>query len=67
MRCAVCGLENCDGSCAPAGSSPERLRQAALEAAERRQRESPGDTLPDYEDEDEREDEDELEDELSDA
>lgn len=72
MRCPACGLENCDGSCAPAPAPHERLRQAALEAAERRQRESPGDTLPDYdddEDEDEREEADELEleDEQSDA
>jgi hypothetical protein len=57
MSCRVCGLENCDGSCLSAQSSHDRLRQAALEVAERRHRQSPGDTLPDYEDEDEDEDE----------
>jgi hypothetical protein len=49
MSCAVCGQKTCDGTCASTISSEERLRQA-LERAEQR---SPGDTLPDYDDEDE--------------
>ena len=49
MSCAVCGQETCDGACASDSAPEERLRQA-IKAAEHR---SPGDTLPDYEDEDE--------------
>jgi hypothetical protein len=47
-------------------SPQERLREAALKAAERRQRLAPGDTLPDYEDEDENDDS-EFDDEQSEA
>jgi hypothetical protein len=66
MSCRVCGLENCDGSCLSAQSSHDRLRQAALEVAERRHRQSPGDTLPDYEDEDEDDRDDELDEDQED-
>lgn len=68
MSCSACGLEDCDGSCVPQQSPQDRLREAALKAAERRQRLAPGDTLPDYEDEDETENDDsELDDEQSEA
>ena len=51
MSCAVCGLETCGGTCSQPPVSPEqRVREAALKKAEQL---SPGDTLPDYEDEDE--------------
>jgi hypothetical protein len=49
MSCAVCGQEACDGACSSAIAPEERLRQAIKKAAQR----SPGDTLPDYDDEDE--------------
>jgi hypothetical protein len=49
MSCAICGQETCDGACTPAVPPEERLRQAIKRAGQR----SPGDTLPDYEDEDE--------------
>jgi hypothetical protein len=66
MSCSACGLESCDGSCTPQRSQQDRLREATLKEAERRQRLSPGDTLPDYDDEDEKDDT-ELEDEQSEA
>jgi hypothetical protein len=47
--CAVCGQETCNGTCASAIAPEDRLRQAIKKAAQR----APGDTLPDYEDEDE--------------
>ena len=49
MSCAVCGFETCAGTCTQRPQSPEqRVREAALKKAEQL---SPGDTLPDYEDE----------------
>lgn len=68
MSCSACGLEDCDGSCTPQQSPQDRLREATLKEAERRQRLAPGDTLPDYEDEDEDENDNrELDDEQSEA
>jgi hypothetical protein len=49
MSCTVCGQETCNGSCASAVSPEERLRQGIKKAGQR----APGDTLPDYDDEDE--------------
>jgi hypothetical protein len=66
MSCPACAREGCDGSCASGQmSATNRLREAALKEAERRQRLAPGDTLPDYDDGDEPEFE--LEDEQSEA
>lgn len=63
MSCAVCGRDECDGTCATPRSPAPSVRDVALRAAERRQARSPGDTLPDYEDEDGDEDEDDALDE----
>jgi hypothetical protein len=49
MSCTVCGQETCNGTCASAVTPEERLRQAIKKAGQR----SPGDTLPDYDDEEE--------------
>lgn len=59
MSCAVCGLETCEGACAQPLQSPEQRLRQGLKKAEQL---SPGDTLPDYED-----DEDEDEDDTADA
>lgn len=69
MGCPACGRERCDGSCVSGQvSAAERLREAALRVAERRQRLAPGDTLPDYDDGDEPDEpERELDDEQSEA
>jgi hypothetical protein len=69
MSCPACDREGCDGSCTAGQASPaDRLRQASLREAERRQRLAPGDTLPDYDDGDEPDEpERELDDEQSEA